>query len=68
MFNLFADRIEGVSVIKIMTTQGHGGLFRLLELYEIIPHYLSRIEVKTLFTLLTNAQVCYVCVYVTPSH
>jgi hypothetical protein len=45
-------------VIKIMTTQGHGGLFRLLELYEIIPHYLTRGEVKTVFTLLTNAQVC----------
>jgi hypothetical protein len=57
LFHLFADRVEGVSIMKIVTTQGHGGLLRLLELYEIVPNFLSRSEIKTIFSLLLNAQV-----------
>lgn len=57
LFSLFSDRVEGVSVIKLMTTKGHGGLYRLLELYEVVPNFLSKAEVKVLYNRILLAQV-----------
>jgi hypothetical protein len=58
LFSLFSDRVEGVSVIKLIN-QSYGGLLRILELYEIIPTFCTRAEVKNLFTMTTIAQVSY---------
>jgi len=56
LFSLFADRVEGVSVIKLITSKGHGGIYRLLELYEIIPNFLSKAETKVLYNRILLAQ------------
>ena len=42
-------------MIKLIA-QGYGGLLRILELYEIVPNFCSRAEVKSLFTIATIAQ------------
>lgn len=57
LFSLFADRVEGVQVVKLITTKGHGGLYRLLELYEIVPSFLSKTEAKVLYNRILLAQV-----------
>lgn len=77
LFALFATKVEGVSVIKLVTStsvngaqqhqqqhnkqaQGHlggaGGVYRMLELYDVLPTHLSRVEVKVLFGLALHAQ------------
>ena len=61
VFDTFADFVEGVQVIKLATSgnQGGGGLYKLLELYDITPTYLSKVEAKVLFTLTLHAQVSF---------
>lgn len=44
-------------MVKLMTTKGHGGLYRLLELYEIVPNFLTKAEVKVLYNRILLAQV-----------
>lgn len=72
LFDLFSGVVEGVQVIKLSTTNNTnfnnsttsnnnthsvtGGLYRLLECYDIIPTYLSKVEAKVLFTLTSHAQ------------
>lgn len=58
VFSVFADRMEGVNIIKLSSTNkgGHGGAFRLLELYEITPTFMSRLEAKAMFSLAAHAQ------------
>ena len=43
--------------MKLITTKGHGGIYRLLELYEIMPNYLSKAETKILFNRILLSQV-----------
>jgi hypothetical protein len=58
VYETFADFVEGVQVIKLATSGSQqGGLYRLLELYDITPTYLSKVEAKVLFTLTLHAQV-----------
>ncbi len=58
VFDAFADFVEGVQVIKLATSGNQqGGLYRLLELYGVLPTYLSKVEAKVLFTLTLHAQV-----------
>ncbi len=56
LFDVFADSVEGVSVVKLTTSAGNGVL-RILECYEVIPSYLTKIEVKVLFSLIAHSQV-----------
>lgn len=55
LFDSFCDRVEGVNVLKL-TTSYRGGAYRMLELYDIIPTNVSRLETKALFSLITHAQ------------
>lgn len=58
VFDAFSDFVEGVQVIKLATSANQqGGLYRLLELYDVTPTYLSKVEAKVLFTLTLHAQV-----------
>jgi hypothetical protein len=58
VYEAFADFVEGVQVLKLATSgTGAGGLYKLLELYDITPTYLSKVEAKVLFTLTLHAQV-----------
>lgn len=63
VYETFADFVEGVQVLKLATSGterglgGTGGLYRLLELYDVTPTYLSKVEAKVLFTLTLHAQV-----------
>jgi hypothetical protein len=60
VYEAFADFVEGVQVLKLATSgtgAGGGGLYKLLELYDITPTYLSKVEAKVLFTLTLHAQV-----------
>ena len=58
LFDLFSDTLEGVQVLKLATSHSqHGGLYKLLELYDVTPTYLSKVEAKVLFTLTLHAQV-----------
>lgn len=56
VFDVFADPVEGLSLLKL-TTSANGGLYRLMELYDVVPGYLMRSEVKTIFTLIAQSQV-----------
>lgn len=53
---MFADTVEGVSVVKL-TTSAANGVLRILEFYEVVPSFLTKIEVKVLFSLVAHAQV-----------
>lgn len=55
LFYAFAQRIEGENVIKL-STSSNGGVYKLCELYELVPTYVSRIEAKIMFSLLVQAQ------------
>jgi hypothetical protein len=45
-------------VIKLATSGSlQGGLYKMLELYDGTPTYLSKVEVKVLFSLTLHAQV-----------
>lgn len=55
VFHSFSDTVEGILVMK-WTTSGHSGALRMLELFDVVPSYVSRSEAKTMFTLMTNAQ------------
>ena len=58
VYETFADFVEGVQVLKLATSANQqGGLYRLLELYDVTPTYLSKVEAKVLFTLTLHAQV-----------
>lgn len=57
VFALFSERIEDQVLMKLTSGQGHGGLMKLLEIYEALPHFLNRLEAKTLFNLAVTAQV-----------
>jgi hypothetical protein len=58
VYEAFADFVEGVQVLKLATSgTGAGGLYKLLELYDVTPTYLSKVEAKVLFTLTLHAQV-----------
>lgn len=57
VYETFADFVEGVQVLKLATSSNQqGGLYRLLELYDVTPTYLSKVEAKVLFTLTLHAQ------------
>lgn len=71
VFDLFAGPVEGqqqqqqhLQVIKWSSTSNdrfssstsNGGVLRLLELYDVLPTYLSQVEAKVLFSLTTHAQ------------
>jgi hypothetical protein len=65
VFVLFADRIPGEDtqssslnslMLRLATAQGYGGLLKLLEMYEVIPHFVNRLEAKTIFNLAMAAQ------------
>ena len=71
LFSLFSSEVEGVSVIKLVTSSsaslklqqspnrlgGSGGVYRMLELFDVLPTYLSRVEAKVLFGLALYSQV-----------
>ena len=60
VYETFADFVEGVQVLKLATSANQqGGLYRLLELYDVTPTYLSKVEAKVLFTLTLHAQVTF---------
>jgi predicted glycosyltransferase len=56
LFSLFSDRVEGVSVVKLITTKGHGGIYRLLELYGIVPNFVTKAEAKVLYNRILLSQ------------
>ena len=72
VFDLFAGPVEAVGaaaqpnqlqVIKLSSTSNDryssstaGGVLRLLELYDVLPTYLSKVEAKVLFALTAHAQ------------
>lgn len=60
LFDLFSDCLEGVHIIKMTTSSaGTGGVYRLLEHYDVIPALVTKIEVKTLFSLVAHSQVLH---------
>lgn len=60
VFQVFCESIEGVAVVKL-TNSRNGGLYRLLELYDVLPTCVSKMEAKVLFSLILNAQVYDQC-------
>jgi len=65
VFDLFAGPVEGakLQIIKLSSTSNDrynsstaGGVLRLLELYDVLPIYLSKVEAKVLFSLTAHAQ------------
>lgn len=63
VYDTFSDQVEGVQVIKLATSASQqGGLYKLLELYDVTPTYLSKVEAKVLFTLTLHAQVRYMMI------
>lgn len=56
VFEAFAELLEGVPVVKL-TTASNGGVYRMLELYEIVPNLISRLQAKIIFQLINNCQV-----------
>jgi predicted glycosyltransferase len=57
LFSLFSDRVEGVSVVKLITIKGHGGVYGLLELYGIVPNFVTKAEAKVLYNRILLSQV-----------
>jgi len=58
-----AQPLQQLQVIKLNSTNNDrfksstaGGVFRLLELYDVLPTYLSKVEAKVLFSLAVHAQ------------
>jgi hypothetical protein len=68
LFTLFGDRAavddandgdgDDSLVLRLASAQGYGGLMKLLEVYEVLPHFLTRLEVKMIFNLCLTSQVC----------
>lgn len=56
VFDSFSDVVENIQIVKL-TTSTNNGVFRMLEGFEVIPTYLSKVEVKVLFSLIVHAQV-----------
>lgn len=67
LFTLFGDRAAATAaamedgddslVLRLASAQGYGGLMKLLEVYEVLPHFLTRLEVKMIFNLCLTSQV-----------
>ena len=58
-----AQPLQQLQVIKLNSTNNDrfksstaGGVLRLLELYDVLPTYLSKVEAKVLFSLAAHAQ------------
>ena len=58
-----AQPLQQLQVIKLNSTNNDrfksstaGGVLRLLELYDVLPTYLSKVEAKVLFSLAVHAQ------------
>lgn len=55
-FDLLANIVEGIQVMKL-TNSSSGGIYRLLEEFDVIPSYLSMKEAKLAFSLIISVQV-----------
>ena len=55
LFESFSTNVEGLSVVKL-TTSTNRGIYKMCELYDVIPTYLTRVEAKILFSLVLHAQ------------
>eukprot|EP01038_Epipyxis_sp_PR26KG_P007045 gene7045-9620_t len=55
LFDLYAENIDGNYGLKFTNSFG-GGVVKVLELYDVIPTYVSKAEAKVIFNLISNAQ------------
>jgi hypothetical protein len=60
-FDLFADVVEGVQIVKLGASGSALGVHKLLEQFDVAPTYVSKVETKVLFSLILHAQVSLIC-------